>query len=112
MTIPTSPTTPVASLQRTISGSLFKSSLKRHGSLNDSTAFLDHAGPEQTFNTFGVTPRRPGPRRRHASVSDMFNHIALSLGAKISNEPDLSLPTRRYSAQMTDYEIDILIGNV
>ena len=112
-TSPTTPTTPTVQLQRSISGKLFKSSLKRHASVNDSSAFLDHhAGPDQSFNTFGVTPARRGPRRRNASVSDMFNHIATSLGAKTSNdEPDLVLPARRYSVQMSDYEIDILIGN-
>ncbi|KAG2176914.1 hypothetical protein INT43_007568 [Umbelopsis isabellina] len=107
MTIPTSPIAALPPLQRSISGRLFKSSLKRHGSVNDASAFLG----ESSFNTFGVSSvQRPGPRRRNASVSDMFNHFASSIGAKSASEPDLALPTRRYSAEMLDYEVDILIG--
>lgn len=106
-TLPTSPTTSSAPiLQRSISGRMFKSSLKRHASVNDSAAFLDQGD----HSTFGVKPSRPsGPRRRHASVSDIFNQITSSFGgAKNSSEPQF--PARRYSAQMTDYEIDDLIG--
>jgi hypothetical protein len=106
-TLPTSPTTssePI--LQRSISGRMFKSSLKRHASVNDSAAFLDQAD----HNTFGAKPVRPsGPRRRHASVSDIFNQFTSSFsGTKHSSEPQF--PARRYSAQITDYEIDDLIG--
>jgi hypothetical protein len=109
MTIPTSPTTALPPLQRSISGRLFKSSLKRHGSVNDTSAFLG----ESNFNTFGVSSvHRPSPRRRNASVSDMFSHIASSIGAKSAYEPDLALPTRRYSAEMPDYEVDVLIGKL
>ncbi|KAI9284603.1 kinase-like domain-containing protein [Umbelopsis sp. AD052] len=106
-TLPTSPTTPSEpTLQRSISGRMFKSSLKRHASVNDSAAFLDQGD----HSTFGVKPTRPsGPRRRHASVSDIFNQFTASFGgAKHSDEPQF--PARRYSAQMTDYEIDDLIG--
>lgn len=107
MTIPTSPIAPLPPLQRSISGRLFKSSLKRHGSVNDTSAFLG----ESSFNTFGVSSiQRPSPRRRNASVSDMFSHIASSIGARSVYEPDLALPTRRYSAEMLDYEVDVLIG--